>query len=315
VRYKFISNFYQVNKSHIYLLAKTLVFYKPDVIVGTLLETSNALIFLTSYLLPQAFKDTKWVAIEQNNTFLRFRDYYADPEEYDFWASFTNPVFNATDKIITCSYGVAQGLMKYFNVKQRISVIHNPIDFKRIAVGKPFKTHKQYILAAGRLHNQKGFDLLINAFGIIKDSISSDLYIVGEGKLRKKLEQQIEEKNLIDRVHLLGFRDDIHALMKSANCFVLSSRYEGFGNVIVEAMACECPVISFDCEYGPSEIIRHNVDGLLVPTKNIAELANSIAVMLSDSALRERLSRAGKRRALDFDIEKIAAEYYRELLV
>ena len=97
--------------------------------------------------------------------------------------------------------------------------------------------------------------------------------------------------------------------MRRAQVFALSSDYEGFGNVLVEAMACGCPVISTDCPYGPGEILENDKNGLLVPVGDEAALAEAIGRILQDKRLQDRLAAAGMERAGDFDLPVIADQY------
>ena len=95
-----------------------------------------------------------------------------------------------------------------------------------------------------------------------------------------------------------------------AQCFVLSSRHEGFPNALIEAMANGCAVISFDCQYGPSEIVEDGRSGLLIAQDDIAALTEAISLVVSDSELRQQLGDEGRQRVADFSVEKIAPRWY-----
>jgi len=135
------------------------------------------------------------------------------------------------------------------------------------------------------------------------------LWILGEGPDRPALEQQIADLSLGDSVRLLGFRDNPYSYMASADLFVLSSIFEGFGNVVAEALACGTAVVATDCPYGPSEIITDGVSGLLVPPRDPAALAEAIVRVLTDPELRSALAQEGKRRSRDFTAETISGQY------
>lgn len=156
---------------------------------------------------------------------------------------------------------------------------------------RPYNSDAHLIVAMGRLDPQKGFDLLIEAFSkIAADFPDWKIRILGEGAQRPSLEQLIRDRQLEDRVQLAGWISDPLSVLSEAGFFVLSSRYEGFPNSLLEAMACGLPVVSFDCNDGPGQIIRHEVDGLLVPDQDVAALAEALARLISDPTLRQRLA-------------------------
>ena len=150
---------------------------------------------------------------------------------------------------------------------------------------------KKLLLASGRLHRQKRFDRLLDAFAQIS-SHHPDwcLVILGEGDLREKLEAQVDQLGLAQRVHLPGFAGNVVDWYQAADAFALTSEYEGFPMVLLEAMSSECPTLSVDCETGPRDIIRNGENGLLVPQDDIDALVDGLDRMLSDDALRIRLA-------------------------
>ena len=150
------------------------------------------------------------------------------------------------------------------------------------------------LLALGRLHRVKGFDTLIQAMAMLPDVYC---LIGGEGPERAALEQLITGLGLGARVKLLGWRTDIGALLKAADVFVSSSRHEPLGNMVLEAFSATVPVLAARAE-GPSEVIRHNEDGLLVPVDDTTALADAARAMLADTAMRRQLAQAGRQRFL-----------------
>jgi glycosyltransferase involved in cell wall biosynthesis len=155
-------------------------------------------------------------------------------------------------------------------VQARIKIIPNPLapigssgkDATSLHVPKPS------LIAVGRLHPQKGFDLLLKAFSRLKDRYPEwSLTIFGDGPMRSQIEALRDELGLRDKVLLPGLVRDPHPLFRQADIFVLSSRWEGMPAALMEAMSCGLPVISTDCRTGPREIIRDGVDGIFSPWK------------------------------------------------
>ncbi len=224
-------------------------------------------------------------------------------------------LYPSADAVIALSHGVKGDLVELeARIEPRITVIHNACVDERIAAANDRADPSPVpevpvILAAGRLAYQKGFPHLLTAFRRVLDSHPADLWILGEGPDRAALEKQIVDLQLANHVKLLGFQDNPQDYMRRATVFVLSSLYEGFGNVIVEAMACGLPVVSTDCPHGPSEIIEHERTGLLVPVADPPALAAAIKRVLDDEALRERLRTGGLERSRAFEASAVAARY------
>lgn len=150
---------------------------------------------------------------------------------------------------------------------------------------------RKLVLAAGRFVPQKGFDLLLRAFSSIASRNPEwDLAILGKGPLRQELASQVEACGLSNRVHFPGVVGNIGDWYLEADLFVLSSRYEGFVNVVFEAMSYGVAVVSFDCDTGPRDMITHGIDGLLVAPESVEELAAAMDRMMGDASLRESLA-------------------------
>jgi len=180
---------------------------------------------------------------------------------------------------------------------QAVAAIPNPLAWPVVAfppevpADAVFPPDRKILLAAGRLDSQKGFSLLIDAFaeaGRARPDWS--LVILGEGPLREDLQRQIEVASIADRVVMPGYVGNVADWYRRASIFVLSSRFEGFPNVLLEAMAFGLPAVSFDCKSGPSDIIRPGVDGLLVKTGDAAALANAMARLMDDGVLRMQMA-------------------------
>jgi glycosyltransferase involved in cell wall biosynthesis len=191
--------------------------------------------------------------------------------------------------------------------RARARVIHNPIEITP-AAATPRSNYR--LAAAGRLTWQKGFDLLIRAFAGIADRHPEwTLVIWGDGDDRAKLEQEVQDSGLSERILLPGTSRSPAEWAGDADVFVFSSRYEGFGNALGEAMAAGLPVVSFDCDYGPADLIDHDQNGLLVPPDDVPALASALDRLLSDAGLRRRLGMAAREVGTRLQPSVIAASW------
>lgn len=165
---------------------------------------------------------------------------------------------------------------------------------------------KMRILAAGRLTRPKGFDLLIKAFSQLGSLHTQwELVILGEGEQKEGLMSLCIELGVEASVSFPGVVGNIGEWYASADLFVLSSRYEGFGNVLAEALAYGVPCISFDCPYGPRHIIRHGIDGLLVQAEDIDALASAMAQLMSNDAMRTDMASQAVAARDRFSLERV----------
>jgi glycosyltransferase involved in cell wall biosynthesis len=215
-------------------------------------------------------------------------------------------------KIVVVSKGVSNALIKMGILKNNIKTIYNPLPTSAPITSKillkPNNAPDNYILGVGSLNKYKNFEKLIEAFSNLSD-LNIHLVILGEGPERKKIENMILNKNLSDRIHLLGLVDDIWPWYRHAKCFVSSSVSESWGNVIIEAMSQGCPVVAFDCDYGPREIITDSFNGLLVKANDIQGLKNTITELLSNKQLRNKIIINGLIRSSEFDAKTLSAEW------
>jgi glycosyltransferase involved in cell wall biosynthesis len=179
---------------------------------------------------------------------------------------------------------------------------------------KPQKRGKT-LLAMGRLGHEKGFDVLLKAFALVATSHRDwMLEIVGEGAVRAYLQSCIQERGLEERVLMPGFTHRPFDAMHRADLFVVSSLEEGFSNVLLEAMACGLPVVSFDCPSGPRHIIRNGVDGFLVPPRDAQALAAALDHLMGDEPERGRLAARAPEVVERFGVAKVM-HLWEELLV
>lgn len=231
--------------------------------------------------------------------------------------------FRHARAIVACSGGVARAHAEAFpGNRPLLRVIPNAIDVDAIAAAaaaplpSPLPAELAPLLegptivAAGRLDPQKGFDLLIEAHArALVQGPAHRLVILGTGEARPALERLARDLGVAGSVSFAGFQDNPHRIMARASLFVLSSRFEGFGLVLAEALACGCPVLSFDCPSGPAEILREGRDGVLVPPEDAGALADAIAALLADPQRRAELAEIGPRRARAYDLPAFAAAW------
>jgi glycosyltransferase involved in cell wall biosynthesis len=224
--------------------------------------------------------------------------------------------------LIVSSDGVKGDLASNFGIREKkIKVIRNGIDISRIKSmaeesaadildGFSGKT----IVTACRLNKQKDFLTLLKAFAEIREQIMARLVIVGEGELRELIVSYAEDLGIGNDIIITGFQKNPFRLMKAADVFVLSSFFEGFGNVIVEAMAVGTPVVATDCPSGPAEIIQDGINGLLTQIMDHHSLAEAVLKVLGNRDLKEMLISNGVKRAEDFRVETMTDEF-RELFL
>ena len=190
-----------------------------------------------------------------------------------------------------------------------IEVIHNVVTNYPEKITDVVDRPKR-IIAVGRLHAQKGFDLLIQSWQLIAARYPDwQLVVYGHGGDLQKLQQQLEKAGLTSSMTFAGATDNIYKEYQNSAFYVMSSRYEGWGLVLVEAMSCGLPCVSFDCPYGPSDIIRDGEDGFLVENGNIQQLAEKMELLINNKELRERLGVRARLNAARFTSDNIMPQW------
>ena len=217
------------------------------------------------------------------------------------------------DGVIAVSQGVKDDLVQSTRLQEaNVSVVYNPIFTPELIVkSKEAVMHPWFgdgeppvVIGVGRLEEQKAFDVLIKAIALVRKTHACRLMILGEGKLRAELLSLCNELGLSDDALLAGFVDNPFAYVMRSRLFVLSSAWEGFGNVIVEALAVGTPVVSTDCPSGPSEILGQGKYGVLVAVGDVEGLARAICNELDQS--KRSISDDTVKR---FDAESSAKSY------
>jgi glycosyltransferase involved in cell wall biosynthesis len=258
----------------------------------------------------------RWIAREGNNAMAVLDDEISNTLVRRFMGGVLRHCYSLADCVLTISEDLGAGLSQRFDLPPaRIATIYNAVDLasaqRQAALPLPpdAPVDDPYIVSIGRLERQKGYDLLLKAYAASRARSNLKLVILGEGKELNALREQAAQLGISDRVHWIGFCDNPWAYAARAKMFVLASRWEGFGNVVVEAMACKVPVIVTDCDFGPREIVTDGEDGLVVASESVTELRDAIDRCFEDEQLRRRFIMRGLERAFDFDVSRIAAQY------
>ncbi len=216
-------------------------------------------------------------------------------------------LYGIASRVVTVSKGAESRLAGMVpGLGGRVETIHSPVD--PVDVVEKSTEPEGGFFAAGRLVRGKGFDRMLRIFAGA-DLPGVMLRIAGEGPEFARLESSIRALGLEDRVKLLGALDDPLPEMRRALAFLMTSEHEGFPVALIEAMACGCPVVAFDCDFGPREAFRDGVEGFLVPPADDAGFARSMERIARDMALRAAMARAASLRAADFDAGSIAARW------
>ena len=191
--------------------------------------------------------------------------------------------------------------------QNNITLIPNPNPLKGDQISA---VQNKRVITVGRLDAQKGYDLLIEVWGIVAEKHPDwILDIYGQGEWQDFLNNKIKYLNLISKINLMGTSKNIESEYLDSSIFVMSSRYEGFGMVLLEAMSCGLPVISFDCQYGPSELIVDGENGFLIPPNDVKELAGKLCLLIENLEIRKKMSIKAKEYSKKYEISKIMKQW------
>lgn len=300
---KKLHSLHLMRKIYVRRLTAILNELRPDIMTSTIIPLKNIRLttrackatgiplILESHL---AFKAT----IKQNDFSKKSAKWYL-AKFYDIWN--LRPLRHCS-QLVALTKGDADNWRRYC---KNVIVIPNPVTHIPDQIDDVEKIPSR-IIAVGRLHAQKGFDLLIEAFSLIASKIPNwyiDIY--GQGIDRDLLRDLIDKKGLIGRVNLKGVSNSIYDEYKKSQFLVLSSRYEGFGLVLIEAMSCGIPCAAFRCEYGPEDIISDGSDGLLIKDGDIKELARKILWLATHSQDCAKMGSEARKKALLFNMDAI----------
>ena len=268
-------------------LKNQIIEIKPDLIISFLTQTNILSILVAKSL------HIPIIASE--------RSIYAS-QKSKIWQGLRKYIYKKANYIVTQTLAD----LKNYTFLDTIQNIYNPLLINN-KNNNLIKNREDIVLAVGRLHNVKQFDVLIKVFSQIETEYK--LVILGEGNKRNNLEKIIKEKNLEKKVFLKGQVKNVNEYYQKSKIFVLSSKYEGFPNALLEAMSNGCACISFDCPYGPNEIITNKKDGILVKNQDQDELKRAIESLIRDESYQQKLSINAIENSKRFDYKNIMQEW------
>jgi len=265
----------------------------PDVVISFLTK-NNVLALLATAGTP-----VRTICCERNN-----------PEKqpkHKLWNWLIRLLYRRADAIGCQTQGVVRCIPK--SARRSVHVIPNPVDLTEVTPVVQGSQVKR-LVSVGRLTEQKGFDILIDAFArIAGDFPDWRLDIWGEGEDRAALQERIVAEAMDDRIVLRGLSDVPRGWLAGTDLFVLASRYEGFCNVVAEAMAAGLPVVSADCDFGPSDMITHGVSGSLVPPGSPELLAMELARVMRSPDLRARYAVEARSAIAAFSTDHVLGRW------
>jgi glycosyltransferase involved in cell wall biosynthesis len=275
---------------------------RPDVVFSTL-GHMNMLIRLARPFMP---KGTAFVARENNIPSINLRA----SSRPGLWRFLYRRLYPGFERVVCQSGDMLEDMVGNFGApRDKCTVIPNPVDVDRVrelaASGEPdFAPEGVNLLACGRLRDQKGFDLLITAMAELDDTVA--LTVLGDGPLRRGLELLTEEEGVAHKVRFQGFSDNPYPDMAACAAFVLSSRYEGFPNVVLEALALGSKVAAFDCPGDVDDILKGLPGCALARPEDPSDLARAITEALEAQSDPEALTRSVRER---FGADTITRRY------
>lgn len=195
-----------------------------------------------------------------------------------------NYAFQSADHLIAITHAMQEEFENEWNIpSDRISLIYNGVLLPDTMPSPSVRAKPPILLCVARLQPQKDISTLLQAFALLRDRCSCRLWLAGNGRERTRLEMLAKKLNIIDDIEFLGHVTDVKSLYQQATLTVLASRFEGFPNVLIEALSQGCPVVATDCPTGPAEIIGDTNVGLLAEVGNAEDLANKLETALGRS--------------------------------
>lgn len=289
-------------------LIKELNLFKPDIVLSTLGYLNLILISIKPFL-----KSKPKIIVREANTPSKDINQLSKYKKFIFNFLYKR-LYKKADYIIAQCEGMKKDIIHCFKIedKDKVICIYNPLDINLINNLKieknPYFKGNINLLSVGRLSYQKGFDILIDAFKIVNQKIPNTyLTILGEGELEEKLKEKSKELNIDKKISFVKFQQNPYPFYYYSDMYILSSRWEGFPNTLLEAIACQTKVVATNCKSGPVEILENDKYGVIVEEENSLALAEGIISYINQESKTNN-------RAEYFNINKIIKDYERILL-
>ncbi len=298
-------------------VASLLLNERPDVAIG--------MMHYASYLLCKAKEkssvNSKIVSSPRGPSYYYLKYFEKDPERQRYLRLYFRELCELADYILVASEGMRTECIKFWGAKENNTfVISNGVDAIWIKQKSaemvnfwPFDGESPILIASGRLSYEKRFDLLLKAFQLLNETVNLNLILLGDGPLKRDLKALSEQLGVHTKIYFAGFKYNPFKYIAKSDIFIHTCLFEGFGNVLVEAMACNLPVVSVDCPYGPREILNKGEYGLL-SDPDPHKLSETVKILLKNPGLRNHYIKSGKRLVnTKFSIENTSKKLHKFL--
>lgn len=299
---------------NIFLTYNILLKQKPDLIVTCDLYASILILLIKRFFI----KKIK-IIVFVNNNLLYFIEQKPNVLFQNLLKILIRSTYGYGNVVVFTSKSLQSNFFEKTLIKNRSLIINNGLDFHRLnqtplnkdeELLRMEKRNTIKIISVGRLSQQKDFETLIKAFYLVNKKITKlDLYIIGDGELKNRLIKLTKKLKLNNNVHFLGWRNDPFPFLRNSDLYVFSSKYEGFGIAIIEAMGCGLPIIATDTPYGPSDILKRGKYGVLIPVGNPCLMAQKMELLIRNKKLRKKYAKLALTRSKDFDLRLIIKQY------
>lgn len=297
-----------------YWLWKVIELEKPDLVLTVDIRCSVLLGLLNKFFLPRI----GWIATARNNIIeIGKRKNFIIRNLLKIVG---HNVLRTANIMICVSNGVGKSYEDFFLIKLKKYVIPDGLNTRevkrkiKLSINqkhlKLLKNGKKNVISIGRFEEQKDFETLIKSFSLVKQRFNNiQLILIGDGSQKICLQDLVKKLNLSDSVHFLGWKSNVYPYISKSDIFVLSTKYEGFSYVILEAMACGIPVISTDAPYGPAEILNNGEFGILTTIADVKKMSSSIASIIFDNNKSNYFKKKSFDRIKDFREKDMLVKY------